>query len=69
MADMMKVALSTQAAAAYWGEGAQLSFNGEEALIHLGAAGQQKDVLRTVQRAARRLEASGIKRVMLAGEG
>ncbi|MFM5582245.1 aminopeptidase PepB [Aeromonas veronii] len=69
MADMMKVALSTQAAAAYWGEGAQLSFNGDEALIHLGAAGQEKDVLRTVQRAARRLESSGIKRVTLAGEG
>ncbi|MFM5471310.1 aminopeptidase PepB [Aeromonas veronii] len=69
MADMMKVALSTQAAAAYWGEGAQLSFNGDEALIHLGAAGQQKDVLRTVQRAARRLESSGIKRVTLVGEG
>ncbi|MGL5324530.1 MAG: aminopeptidase PepB [Aeromonas sp.] len=69
MADMMKVALSTQAAAAHWGEGAQLSFNGDEALIHLGAAGQEKDVLRTVQRAARRLESSGIKRVTLAGEG
>ncbi|MER0509962.1 aminopeptidase PepB [Aeromonas veronii] len=69
MADMMKVALSTQAAAAYWGEGAQLSFNGDEALIHLGGAGQEKDVLRTVQRAARRLESSGIKRVMLVGEG
>ncbi|MEH8171192.1 aminopeptidase PepB [Aeromonas veronii] len=69
MADMMKVALSTQAAAAYWGEGAQLSFNGDEALIHLGATGQEKDVLRTVQRAARRLESSGIKRVTLVGEG
>ncbi|MFE8709177.1 aminopeptidase PepB [Aeromonas allosaccharophila] len=69
MADMMKVALSTQAAAAHWGEGAQLSFNGDEALIHLGAAGQEKDILRTVQRAARRLESSGIKRVTLAGEG
>ena len=68
MADMMKVALSTQAAAAHWGEGAQLSFNGDEALIHLGAVGQEKDVLRTVQRAARRLESSGIKRVTLAGE-
>lgn len=68
MADMMKVALSTQAAAAHWGEGAQLSFNGDEALIHLGAAGQETDVLRTVQRAARRLESSGIKRVTLAGE-
>ncbi|WDO00234.1 aminopeptidase PepB [Aeromonas allosaccharophila] len=68
MADMMKVALSTQAAAAHWGEGAQLSFNGDEALLHLGAAGQEKDVLRTVQRAARRLESSGIKRVTLAGE-
>ncbi|MGY3881223.1 aminopeptidase PepB [Aeromonas veronii] len=69
MADMMKVALSTQAAAAYWGEGAQLSFNGDEALIHLGATGQEKDVLRTVQRAARRLESSGIKRGTLVGEG
>lgn len=35
MADMMKVLLSTQAAAAVWGEGALLSFSGEETLIDL----------------------------------
>ncbi|QWL57672.1 aminopeptidase PepB [Aeromonas jandaei] len=69
MADMMKVGLSTQAAAAHWGEGALLSFNGDEATIHLGALSVEKDVLRAVQRAARRLESSGIKRVALAGEG
>ncbi|WP_042013200.1 aminopeptidase PepB [Aeromonas fluvialis] len=68
MADMMKVALSTQAAAAHWGEGALLSFNGDEAQIHLGAVGQEKDALRIVQRAARRLESTGIKRVTLMGE-
>ena len=69
MADMMKVLLSAQAAAAVWGEGALLSFSGEETLIHLGATAQQQDRLRTIQRAARRLESSGIKRVSLAGEG
>ncbi|WP_041207421.1 aminopeptidase PepB [Aeromonas jandaei] len=69
MADMMKVGLSTQAAAAHWGEGALLSFNGDEATIHLGALSVEKDVLRAVQRAARRLESSGIKQVALAGEG
>ena len=69
MADMMKVGLSTQAAAAHWGEGALLSFNGDEATIHLGALSVEKEVLRAVQRAARRLESSGIKRVALAGEG
>ena len=69
MADMMKVLLSAQAAAAHWGEGALLSFSGEETLIHLGSTVLQQDILRTVQRAARRLESSGIKRVSLVGEG
>ncbi|MGL4249621.1 MAG: aminopeptidase PepB [Aeromonas sp.] len=69
MADMMKVGLSTQAAAAHWGEGALLSFNGDEATIHLGTLSQEKEVLRLVQRAARRCESSGIRRVVLAGEG
>ncbi|MBV7598198.1 aminopeptidase PepB [Aeromonas sp. sia0103] len=64
MADMMNVRLSAQAAAAVWGEGALLSFSGDETLIHL-----DKDALRTIQRAARRLESTGIKRVSLAGEG
>ncbi|MFM4995801.1 aminopeptidase PepB [Aeromonas sanarellii] len=69
MADMMNVQLSTQVAAAVWGEGAQLSFSGDQALIHLGGVLQEQDVLRTVQRAARRLESTGIKQVRLAGEG
>ena len=69
MADMMNVQLSTQVAAAVWGEGAQLSFSGDQALIHLGSVLQEQDVLRTVQRAARRLESTGIKQVRLAGEG
>ncbi|MER0460071.1 MULTISPECIES: aminopeptidase PepB [Aeromonas] len=68
MADMMNVRLSSQAAAAQWGEGALLSFNGDEAHLHL-AAGQEKEALRAIQRAARRLESSGIKRVKLVGEG
>lgn len=68
MADMMNVRLSSQAAAAHWGEGALLSFNGDEAHLHLGC-GQEKEALRAIQRAARRLEASGIKRVKLVGEG
>ena len=68
MADMMNVRLSSQAAAAQWGEGALLSFNGDEAHLHL-AAGQEKEALRAIQRGARRLESSGIKRVKLVGEG
>ncbi|WP_429176176.1 aminopeptidase PepB [Aeromonas salmonicida] len=68
MADMMNICLSLQAAAAHWGEGAQLSFNGDEARIHLGAIAQENDALRTIQRAARRLESSGIKRVKLVGD-
>ena len=68
MADMMNVRLSSQAAAAQWGEGALLSFNGDEAHLHL-ATGQEKEALRAIQRAARRLESSGIKRIKLVGEG
>jgi PepB aminopeptidase len=68
MADMMNIRLSLQAAAAHWGEGAQLSFNGDETRIHLGAIAQENDALRTIQRAARRLESSGIKRVKLVGD-
>ncbi|MFQ2476767.1 aminopeptidase PepB [Aeromonas caviae] len=68
MADMMNVRLSSQAAAAQWGEGALLSFNEDEAHLHL-AAGQEKEALRAIQRAARRLESSGIKRIKLVGEG
>ena len=51
MADMMNVRLSSQAAAAQWGEGALLSFNGDEAHLHL-AAGQEKEALRAIQRGA-----------------
>ncbi|PKQ80330.1 aminopeptidase [Aeromonas sobria] len=69
MANMMNVALSTQAAAAHWGEGALLSFNGDRAGIHLGSVSQEKDALRAIQRAARRFESTGIKRVKLVGEG
>lgn len=69
MADMMKVGLSTQAAAAHWGEGALLSFNGDGALIHLDPVCQENEVLRAIQRAARRLESTGIKRITLAGGG
>lgn len=69
MADMMNVRLSSQAAAAHWGEGALLSFNGDEAHLHLGSGGQEKEALRAIQRGARRLESSGIKRVKLVGEG
>ena len=47
MADMMNVRLSSQAAAAHWGEGALLSFNGDEAHLHL-AAGQEKEALRAI---------------------
>ncbi|MDM5138343.1 aminopeptidase PepB [Aeromonas bestiarum] len=68
MADMMKVLLSTQAAAAHWGEGALLSFNDDQVLIHLNLSRQEPDALRAIQRAGRRLESTGIKRVKLAGD-
>ncbi len=68
MADMMKVLLSTQAAAAHWGEGALLSFNDDQVLIHLDLARQEPDALRAIQRAGLRLESTGIKRVKLAGD-
>ncbi|PJG59439.1 aminopeptidase PepB [Aeromonas cavernicola] len=68
MADMMNVRLSLQAAAAHWGNGAQLSFNDDQSHIHVGSARHEKEVLRIVQRAARRLESSGIKRVTLVGD-
>ncbi|MCH7346750.1 aminopeptidase PepB [Aeromonas sp. MR7] len=68
MADMMKVLLSTQAAAAHWGEGALLSFNDDQVLIHLDLARQEPDAQRAIQRAGRRLESTGIKRVKLAGD-
>lgn len=34
MADMMKVALSTQAAAAHWGEGAQPQFQWQQGPVY-----------------------------------
>ncbi|KUE80208.1 aminopeptidase PepB [Aeromonas schubertii] len=64
MAELMNVLLTTTPAPAVWGAGALLSFEGETARIHL-----EGDVLRAVQRAARRLESSGIRQVRLAGQG
>ncbi|MBZ6071109.1 aminopeptidase PepB [Aeromonas schubertii] len=64
MAELMNVLLTTTPAPAVWGAGALLSFEGECARIHL-----EGDPLRAVQRAARRLESSGIRQVRLAGQG
>ena len=69
MADMMKLTLSTQAAAAHWGEGALLSFNDDGAYIHLDPQWLEKEALRGIQRAARRLESTGIKQIKMVGEG
>ncbi|MGL5948542.1 MAG: aminopeptidase PepB [Aeromonas sp.] len=66
----MKVELSHEPAAAHWGAGASVSFTAQAARIHLPAAGSPvMDLLRAISRAARRLEASGIKQVKLSGAG
>lgn len=65
MTDAMKITLSTQPADARWGEKALYSINDEGITLHL--AGQ--DSLDRIQRAARKIDAQGIKHVQLVGEG
>ncbi len=64
MTDMMKVKISSQAAPAHWGEQAILSADAEGYVIHTS-----DNCTETVQRAARKIEAQGMKEVTLAGAG
>ncbi|WP_318456432.1 aminopeptidase PepB [Photobacterium leiognathi] len=65
MSTIMAVSLSQQAAAAQWGNNALVSFGPEGAVVHL----TENDTLGNLQRAARKLDAQGIKQVALSGEG
>ncbi|WP_411751681.1 aminopeptidase PepB [Serratia sp. (in: enterobacteria)] len=63
--EIMQITLSQQPADARWGEKALLSTNDQGITIHLTATGK----LGLIQRAARRIDGQGIKKVKLAGEG
>ncbi|WP_305371133.1 aminopeptidase PepB [Photobacterium leiognathi] len=65
MSTIMAVSLSQQAADAQWGNNALVSFSPEGAVVHL----TENDTLCNLQRAARKLDAQGIKQVALSGEG
>ncbi|WP_318517738.1 aminopeptidase PepB [Photobacterium leiognathi] len=65
MSTIMAVSLSQQAADAQWGNNALVSFGPEGAVVHL----TENDTLGNLQRAARKLDAQGIKQVTLSGEG
>ncbi|WP_318437371.1 aminopeptidase PepB [Photobacterium leiognathi] len=65
MSTIMAVSLSQQAADAQWGNNALVSFGPEGAVLHL----TENDTLGNLQRAARKLDAQGIKQVALYGEG
>ncbi|KJF90513.1 aminopeptidase PepB [Photobacterium leiognathi] len=65
MSTIMTVSLSQQAADAQWGNNALVSFGPEGAVVHL----TENDTLGNLQRAARKLDAQGIKQVALSGEG
>lgn len=60
--DAMHIFLSSQPADARWGDNALLSTRNEGMTIHAGT-------LVSIQRAARRIDGQGIKKVKLAGEG
>ncbi|OOF86121.1 aminopeptidase PepB [Rodentibacter ratti] len=62
----MEIILSSRPAADCWGKNAIVSFNGEEAIIHL--KNNEKNDRTLVQRAARKLRGQGIKDVELVGE-
>ena len=65
MSAQMSVFLSTELAAAYWGEKAIISFSEQRATIHLS----QDNELDIVQRAARKLDSQGISTISLEGAG
>lgn len=62
----MEIILSTRPASDAWGKNAILSFNGDEAVIHL--KNNEKNDRTLVQRAARKLRGQGIKEIELVGE-
>lgn len=63
--EVMHIALSQQPADARWGEKALLSTNNDGITIHLNG----NDTLPAIQRAARRIDGQGIRKVALTGEG
>lgn len=63
-AQAMNITLSTEAADARWGEKAILSTNDSGMTIHLNG---NNDVLATIQRAARKIDGQGIRKVTLCG--
>ncbi|WP_067707976.1 MULTISPECIES: aminopeptidase PepB [unclassified Erwinia] len=60
----MKITLSTTAADPRWGEKATLTSNDSGMTIHLNGG----DALTTIQRAARKIDAQGIRHVSLSGD-
>lgn len=66
MTSSMTVFLTETPAEAYWGENALISFNQHYVAIHL--SGSERDWLKQIQRAGRRLDGQGIKSVTLAGD-
>ncbi|WP_116473648.1 aminopeptidase PepB [Zobellella maritima] len=65
MSAAMKVILCHEPAPAQWGEQAGLSFQHDEARVHLS---DTDDTVRRAQQAGRRLDAMGIKNVSLEGD-
>lgn len=63
----MQILLSTEKAPQTWGDNALLSFNNEQAMIHL-EQNNEKNHRALVQKAARKLRGQGIKDVELVGE-
>ena len=61
----MQITLSTTPASESWGKNAILSFNQDQAVIHL--KDDEKSNLVLVQKAARKLRGQGIKDVELVG--
>ena len=61
----MQITLSTAPASESWGKNAILSFNQDQAVIHL--KDNEKSNLVLVQKAARKLRGQGIKDVELVG--
>ena len=62
----MQITLSTTPASESWGKNAILSFNQDQAVIHLKY--DEKSNLVLVQKAARKLRGQGIKDVELVGD-
>lgn len=65
MSAKMSVLLSAEAAGEQWGKNALVTFEADGAVVHL----TEENVLPSLQRAGRKLDSQGIKKVELAGEG